>query len=213
MARRLIWLSLQHEAKTVISRELEGRSSFMEVVRAEDEIQANLVHAFSDSEDEKKTVSVPTATNDKSQFFKTGKKQYRRSVRYAEMYRSQRLRGKPKELEWSESNQLGDSGCSRPCWKIAIFQDFKDFDGGYVYFVEEQMRKKSLVKWLKGSLSNVSAGIQGVSESSTFSQQDQDCIVIHSGRMLNFDDASLKSVDDTQLQDQRWTHDDCSFLG
>ncbi|GJT21197.1 putative ribonuclease H-like domain-containing protein [Tanacetum coccineum] len=54
--------------------------------------------------------------------------------------------------------------------------------------------------------------IQGVSESSTSSQQDQDCIVMPIWKDASyFDDASLKSVDDAQIQDQDGTHDDCSL--
>ncbi|GJW54524.1 putative ribonuclease H-like domain-containing protein, partial [Tanacetum coccineum] len=52
-------------------------------------------------------------------------------------------------------------------------------------------------------------GIQGVSESSTSSQQDQDCIVMPIWKDASyFDDTSLKSVDDTQIQDQVGTPDD-----
>ncbi|GKB28474.1 ribonuclease H-like domain-containing protein, partial [Tanacetum coccineum] len=55
-------------------------------------------------------------------------------------------------------------------------------------------------------------GIQGVSESSTSSQQDQDCIVMPIWKDASyFDDTSLKSVDDAQIQDQVGTHDDCSI--
>ncbi|GJV40154.1 putative ribonuclease H-like domain-containing protein [Tanacetum coccineum] len=54
--------------------------------------------------------------------------------------------------------------------------------------------------------------IQGSSESSISSQQDQDCIFMPIWKDASyFDDASLKSVDDAQLQDQDGTHDDCSF--
>ncbi|GJT54766.1 retrovirus-related pol polyprotein from transposon TNT 1-94 [Tanacetum coccineum] len=58
-------------------------------------------------------------------------------------------------------------------------------------------------------------GIQGVSESSTSSQQDkdnQDCIVMPIWKdALYFDDTSPKSVADAQIQDQDGTHDDCSL--
>ncbi|GJS63824.1 putative ribonuclease H-like domain-containing protein, partial [Tanacetum coccineum] len=54
--------------------------------------------------------------------------------------------------------------------------------------------------------------IQGVSESSISAQQDQDCIFMPIWKDASyFEDASLKSVDDAQLQDQDRTHDDCSF--
>ncbi|GKB48436.1 putative ribonuclease H-like domain-containing protein [Tanacetum coccineum] len=63
-----------------------------------------------------------------------------------------------------------------------------------------------------GTFSNVSAGIQGVSESSTSTQQDQDCIFMPIWKDASyFDDASIKSVADAQIQDQDRTHDDCSF--
>ncbi|GJR47563.1 ribonuclease H-like domain-containing protein [Tanacetum coccineum] len=63
-----------------------------------------------------------------------------------------------------------------------------------------------------GTFSNVSAGIQGVSESSTSTQQDQDCIFIPIWKDASyFDDASIKSVADAQIQDQDGTYDDCSF--
>ncbi|GKF51857.1 hypothetical protein Tco_0148324 [Tanacetum coccineum] len=63
-----------------------------------------------------------------------------------------------------------------------------------------------------GTFSNVSAGIEGVSESSTSSQQDQDCIVMPIWKDASyFDDASLKSVYDAQIHDQDGTHDDCSI--
>ncbi|GJZ14641.1 retrovirus-related pol polyprotein from transposon TNT 1-94, partial [Tanacetum coccineum] len=58
-------------------------------------------------------------------------------------------------------------------------------------------------------------GIQGVSESSTSSQQDQDnqdCIVMPIWKDASyFDVSSPKSVADAQIQDQDGTHDDCSL--
>ncbi|GKF80669.1 hypothetical protein Tco_0239271, partial [Tanacetum coccineum] len=63
-----------------------------------------------------------------------------------------------------------------------------------------------------GTFSNDFAGIQGVFESSTSSQQDQDCIVMPIWKDDSyFDDASPRSVADAQLQDQNGTHDDCSL--
>ncbi|GJW51751.1 putative ribonuclease H-like domain-containing protein, partial [Tanacetum coccineum] len=54
--------------------------------------------------------------------------------------------------------------------------------------------------------------IQGVSESSTYSQQDQanqDCIVMPIWKDASyFDDASPRSVADAQIQDQNGLHDD-----
>ncbi|GJR94260.1 uncharacterized mitochondrial protein-like protein [Tanacetum coccineum] len=55
-------------------------------------------------------------------------------------------------------------------------------------------------------------GIQGVSKSSTSSQQDQDCIVMPIWKDASyFDDVSLKSVADAQIQDQDGTHDRLQF--
>ncbi|GKB51018.1 hypothetical protein Tco_0901771 [Tanacetum coccineum] len=63
-----------------------------------------------------------------------------------------------------------------------------------------------------GTFSNDFAGIQGVSESSTSSQQDQanqDCIVMPIWKDASyFDDASPRSVADTQIQDQNGLHDE-----
>ncbi|GKG06077.1 hypothetical protein Tco_0326163, partial [Tanacetum coccineum] len=66
-----------------------------------------------------------------------------------------------------------------------------------------------------GTFSNDFAGIQGVSESSTSSQQDQDnqdCIVMPIWKDAScFDDVSSRSIADAQVQDQNGTHDDCSL--
>ncbi|GJS22246.1 putative ribonuclease H-like domain-containing protein [Tanacetum coccineum] len=63
-----------------------------------------------------------------------------------------------------------------------------------------------------GTFSNDFAGIQGVSESSTSSQQDQDnqdCIVMPIWKDASyFDDASPRSVADAQIQDQNGLHDE-----
>ncbi|GKF67491.1 hypothetical protein Tco_0197170 [Tanacetum coccineum] len=54
---------------------------------------------------------------------------------------------------------------------------------------------------IAGTFSNVSAGIQGVSESSTSSQQDQDCIVMPIWKNASyFDDALLKFDNGTVVQ-------------
>ncbi|GJX89632.1 retrovirus-related pol polyprotein from transposon TNT 1-94 [Tanacetum coccineum] len=104
----------------------------------------------------------------------------------------------------SQLNDKGfvDSGCSRHMsGNIAHLLDFKDFDGGYVTFGGGANGGRITGK-----------GIQGVSESSTSSQQDQDCIVMPIWKDASyFDDASLKSVADAQIQDQDGTHEDCSL--
>ncbi|GKA78322.1 ribonuclease H-like domain-containing protein [Tanacetum coccineum] len=82
----------------------------------------------------------------------------------------------------------------------------------WLFDLDSLTQSMNYVPVVAGSLSNVSAGIQGVSESSTSSQQDQDCIVMPIWKDASyFDDASLKSVGDAQIQDQDGTHDDCSF--
>ncbi|GJS54441.1 putative ribonuclease H-like domain-containing protein [Tanacetum coccineum] len=104
----------------------------------------------------------------------------------------------------SQLNDKGfvDSGCSRHMsGNIAHLLDFKDFNGGYVTFGGGANGGRITRK-----------DIQGVSESSKSSQQDQDCIVMPIWKDASyFDDASLKSVDDAQIQDQDGTHDDCSL--
>ncbi|GKD61990.1 hypothetical protein Tco_1299499, partial [Tanacetum coccineum] len=104
----------------------------------------------------------------------------------------------------SQLNDKGfmDSGCSRHMsGNIAYLSDFKEFDGGYVTFGGGANRGRITCK-----------GIQGVSESSTSSQQDQDCIVMLIWKDASyFNDTSLKSIVDAQIQDQDGTHDDCSL--
>ncbi|GJX33392.1 putative ribonuclease H-like domain-containing protein [Tanacetum coccineum] len=82
----------------------------------------------------------------------------------------------------------------------------------WLFDLDSLTQSMNYVPVVAGTFSNVSAGIQGVSESSTSSQQDQDCIVMPIWKDASyFDDSSLKSVDDAQLQDQDGTHDDCSL--
>ncbi|GJY73586.1 putative ribonuclease H-like domain-containing protein, partial [Tanacetum coccineum] len=82
----------------------------------------------------------------------------------------------------------------------------------WLFDLDSLTQSMNYVPVVAGTFSNVSAGIQGVSESSTSSQQDQDCIVMPIWKDASyFDDASLKSVDDAQIQDQDGTHDDCSL--
>ncbi|GJX41780.1 putative ribonuclease H-like domain-containing protein [Tanacetum coccineum] len=82
----------------------------------------------------------------------------------------------------------------------------------WLFDLDSLTQSMNYVPVVAGTFSNVSAGIQGVSESSTSSQQDQDCIVMPIWKDASyFDDASLKSVADVQIQDQDGTHDDCSL--
>ncbi|GJR88688.1 putative ribonuclease H-like domain-containing protein [Tanacetum coccineum] len=69
---------------------------------------------------------------------------------------------------------------------------------------------QTCVACLKGKQHRASCIQEG--ESSISSQQDQDCIFMPIWKDASyFEDGSLQSVDDAQLQDQDETHDDCSF--
>ncbi|GJT39861.1 ribonuclease H-like domain-containing protein [Tanacetum coccineum] len=101
---------------------------------------------------------------------------------------------------------------------IANLLDFKDFDVWMLLLVAEQMEEELLAKVAIGYIeeSIVMAEEAWVYKEflvlSTSSQQDQDCIVMPIWKDASyFDDASLKSVDDAQIQDQDGTHDDCSL--
>ncbi|GJR06595.1 putative ribonuclease H-like domain-containing protein [Tanacetum coccineum] len=99
---------------------------------------------------EKKTV-IPTAAKIE--------KPVKKSVRYAEMYRSQSPRGNQRNWNGQKSNQLGkpnhndkgfvDNGCSRHMTgNIAYLLDFKEFDGGYVAFGDEAVYKELVNYWV-----------------------------------------------------------------
>ncbi|GJS25111.1 putative ribonuclease H-like domain-containing protein [Tanacetum coccineum] len=82
----------------------------------------------------------------------------------------------------------------------------------WLFDLDSLTQSMNYVPVVAGSSSNVSAGTQEVSESSTPYQQDQDCIIMPIWKDASyFEDTSLKSVDDVQLQDQDGNHDDCSF--
>ncbi|GJR12305.1 hypothetical protein Tco_0794957 [Tanacetum coccineum] len=64
----------------------------------------------------------------------------------------------------------------------------------------------------QNNISTVSVKYKEVSESSTPYQQDQDCIIMPIWKDASyFEDSSLKSVADAQIQDQDVAHDDCRF--
>ncbi|GKF61732.1 putative ribonuclease H-like domain-containing protein, partial [Tanacetum coccineum] len=72
----------------------------------------------------------------------------------------------------------------------------------WLFDLDSLTQSMNYVPVVAGTLSNNSTGIQGVSESSKSSQQDQDCIVMPIWKDASyFDDASLKSIDDTHIQD------------
>ncbi|GJX61490.1 putative ribonuclease H-like domain-containing protein, partial [Tanacetum coccineum] len=78
----------------------------------------------------------------------------------------------------------------------------------WLFDLDSLTQSMNYVPVVAGTFSNVSAGIQEVSESSTPFQQDQDCIIMPIWKDASyFDDASLKSVADAQIQDQDGTHD------
>ncbi|GJT74728.1 putative ribonuclease H-like domain-containing protein [Tanacetum coccineum] len=85
----------------------------------------------------------------------------------------------------------------------------------WLFDLDSLTQSMNYVLVVAGTFSNDFAGIQGVSESSTSSHQDQDnqdCIVMPIWKDASyFDDASPRSVADAQIQDQNGTHDDCSF--
>ncbi|GJV10117.1 putative ribonuclease H-like domain-containing protein [Tanacetum coccineum] len=85
----------------------------------------------------------------------------------------------------------------------------------WLFDLDSLTQSMNYVPVVAGTFSNDFAGIQGVFESSTSSQQDQDnqdCIVMPIWKDASyFDDASPRSVADAQIQDQNGTHDDCSL--
>ncbi|GJS54805.1 putative ribonuclease H-like domain-containing protein [Tanacetum coccineum] len=85
----------------------------------------------------------------------------------------------------------------------------------WLFDLDSLTQSKNYVQVVAGTFSNDFAGIQGVYEYSTSSQQDpdnQDYIVMPIWKDASyFDDASPRSVVDAHLQDQNGTHDDCSL--
>ncbi|GKD04999.1 putative ribonuclease H-like domain-containing protein [Tanacetum coccineum] len=82
----------------------------------------------------------------------------------------------------------------------------------WLFDLDSLTQSMNYVPVVAGTFSNDFAGIQGVSESSTSSQQDQenqDCIVMPIWKDASyFDDASPRSVADTQIQDQNGLHNE-----
>ncbi|GJU90483.1 putative ribonuclease H-like domain-containing protein [Tanacetum coccineum] len=82
----------------------------------------------------------------------------------------------------------------------------------WLFDLDSLTQSMNYVPVVAGTFSNDFAGIQGVSESSTSSQQDQanqDCIVMPIWKDASyFDDASPRSVADAQIQDQNGLHDE-----
>ncbi|GJW86751.1 ribonuclease H-like domain-containing protein, partial [Tanacetum coccineum] len=82
----------------------------------------------------------------------------------------------------------------------------------WLFDIDSLTQSMNYVPVVAGTFSNDFAGIQGVSESSTSSQQDQDnqdCIVMPIWKDASyFGDAALISVADAQIQDQQGLHDE-----
>ncbi|GJU34378.1 putative ribonuclease H-like domain-containing protein [Tanacetum coccineum] len=82
----------------------------------------------------------------------------------------------------------------------------------WLFDLDSLTQLMNYVPMVAGTFSNDFVGIQGVSESSTSSQQDQDnqdCIVMPIWKDTSyFDDASPRSVADAQIQDQNGLHDE-----
>ncbi|GKB91041.1 putative ribonuclease H-like domain-containing protein [Tanacetum coccineum] len=105
-------------------------------------------------------------------------------------------------LVFNKYNYIDAQGRSKHMTgNIAYLLDFKDFDGGYVTFGGGAYGGRITGK-----------GIQGVSESSTSSQQDQDnqdCIVMPIWKDASyFGDDAPRSVADAQIQDKDGLHDE-----
>ncbi|GJU91908.1 putative ribonuclease H-like domain-containing protein [Tanacetum coccineum] len=86
----------------------------------------------------------------------------------------------------------------------------------WLFDLDSLTKSMNYVLVVVGTLSNDFAGIQGVSESSTSSNQDQDnqdCIVMPIWKDDSyFDDASPRSIADSQIQDQNGLHDEIDDL-
>ncbi|GJR10602.1 putative ribonuclease H-like domain-containing protein [Tanacetum coccineum] len=79
----------------------------------------------------------------------------------------------------------------------------------WLFDIDSLTQSMNYVPVVAGTFSNDFAGIQGVSESSTSSQQDQDCIVMPIWKDASyFGDAAPRSVADAQIQDKDRLHDE-----
>ncbi|GJR38261.1 putative ribonuclease H-like domain-containing protein [Tanacetum coccineum] len=79
----------------------------------------------------------------------------------------------------------------------------------WLFDLDSLTQSMNYVPVVAGKFSNDFAGIQGVSESSTSSQQDQDWIVMPIWKDASyFGDASPKTVDDAQIEDKDELHDE-----
>ncbi|GJW87655.1 putative ribonuclease H-like domain-containing protein [Tanacetum coccineum] len=79
----------------------------------------------------------------------------------------------------------------------------------WLFDLDSLTQSMNYVPVVAGTFSNDFAGIQGVSESSPSSQQDQDCIIMPIWKDASyFGDASPKIVDDAQIEDKDELHDE-----
>ncbi|GKC46633.1 hypothetical protein Tco_1064355, partial [Tanacetum coccineum] len=78
----------------------------------------------------------------------------------------------------------------------------------WLFDLDSLTQSMNYVPVVAGKSSNDFAGIQGVSESTTSSQQDQDWIAMPIWKDASyFGDASPKMVDDAQIEDKDELHD------
>ncbi|GJX89527.1 putative ribonuclease H-like domain-containing protein [Tanacetum coccineum] len=90
------------------------------------------------------------------------------------------------------------------CWDIHLRNGPK-----WLFDLDSLTQSMNYVPVVAGKSSNDFAGIQGVSESSTSSQQDQDWILMPIWKDASyFGDASPKIVDDAQIEDKDELHDE-----
>nr|GEU97420.1 hypothetical protein [Tanacetum cinerariifolium] len=147
----------------------------------------------SDDKLEKQNV-VPTDAKIEFVKAKQQEKPVRKPVKYAEMYRSQgqirlmllrpqhvrfgdlpNLMGHPQQVQKDQG--YVDSGCSRHMiGNLSYLSDFKEFNGGYVTFGEEQMVAEILVKELF-TLDNLVRGLP-----SKHFENDQTCVACLKGK-------------------------------
>ncbi|GJV10746.1 putative ribonuclease H-like domain-containing protein [Tanacetum coccineum] len=79
----------------------------------------------------------------------------------------------------------------------------------WLFDIDSLTQSMNYVPVVAGTFSNDFAGIQGVSESSTSSQQDQDCIIMPIWKDASyFGDASPRTVADAQIEDKDELHDE-----
>ncbi|GJR26924.1 putative ribonuclease H-like domain-containing protein [Tanacetum coccineum] len=182
---------------------------------------------------EEKKADVPIATEKESV---KPVSPSRKSIRYAEMYRSQRPRGNQRSWNGQKSHQLGVNFVfnNKACFICGNFDHFQyDCPNAYKNMVPRAVLMRTGLKTVKNAKSLSTArsvntvrpvstarmqreegitGMQEGSESNISSQKDQDCIFMPIWKDASyFEDITPQSVDDVLLQGQDGNHDDSSF--